>query len=440
MSSRLRRAKEPNDLRAPRRLTPQARASGATLALVVVAMCAAVALSEAAFRAVKRVVCVTAGAKLFRPHPLYGWTHEPGAEGWTNGCIGRAFEWRAFSRINAEGLRDEEHAWTRTLEVTRILLLGDSFAEAMQVPLAKTFAKRLQAKLNDDGRRVEVVNAGFSAFDTDNELLFFESDGRRYQPDVVLLAFTEVNDVTGASKHLFERMYVEALEGPPPKPHFKIGRDGGLRLDMRAVRRSWEEFAARRASVLGRAGMALERNLHLVRLVESALSRRTLRSDAARIVPSTVLGIYAPPTRVWEDAWALTRALLLRLQRDVDATGATFAAVLIPPKEVVSPEAWRSLRARSPEHAEDALDVERPGVMSGALFAQLGVPYLDLAPPLRSHFAATGRSGYFAWDVHLTEEGHDVVAEALRPFVERLLDERMRSVETRRVDRSATSW
>ena len=143
---------------------------------------AGVALSELAFRAVKRVVCVTAGAKLFRPHPLYGWTHEPGAAGWTNGCIGGAFEWRAFSRINADGLRDEEHARAPTRGVPRVLILGDSFVEGMQVPLEKTFARRLQAKLAEDGRRVEVVNAGFSGFGTDNELLFFEADGRRYRP------------------------------------------------------------------------------------------------------------------------------------------------------------------------------------------------------------------------------------------------------------------
>ena len=62
---------------------------------------------------------MTAGAKLFRPHPLYGWTHEPGAEGWTNGCIGRAFEWRAFSRINAEGLRRRGFAAADILAVRR---------------------------------------------------------------------------------------------------------------------------------------------------------------------------------------------------------------------------------------------------------------------------------------------------------------------------------
>ncbi len=399
----------------------------------MIATSAAIALSEAAVRAVKRVVCVTAGAKLFRPHPLYGWTHEPGAEGWTNGCVGRAFEWRAFSRMNADGLRDRDHPLARTPGVTRILLLGDSFVEGMQVPLEKTFAKRLEAKLADDGRRVEVVNAGFSGFGTDNELLFFEADGRRYQPDLVLLGFTEANDVIENSKRLYERMYAEAPDGPPPKSHFKIGRGGGLRLDARAARRAWEQFAARRATVLGRAGMALERNFHVVRLVETALSRRPLRADAARVVHTTVVGIYAThPATEWEDAWALTRALVLRLRRDVDAAGATFAVVAIPSKEVVSPDAWRSLRALSPSGVDRALDVERPGVVSGELFATARIPYLDLAPALQSHFSATGRSGYFVWDVHLTEEGHEVVAEALRPFVERVLDTRTRSVASRR--------
>ena len=384
---------------------------------------AGVALSELAFRAVKRVVCVTAGTKLFRPHPLYGWTHEPGAAGWTNGCIGRAFEWRAFSRINADGLRDEEHARAPTRGVPRVLILGDSFVEGMQVPLEKTFAKRLQAKLAEDGRRVEVVNAGFSGFGTDNELLFFEADGRRYQPDLVLLGFTVANDVAENSKRLYERMYADAPDGPPPKSHFKIGSDGGLRLDTRDARRNWRRFAALRASVVGRVWLALERNLHVVRLVEAALSRRRLRADPAHVVRRTVLGIYATVlAKEWEDAWALTRALVWRLQQDVD--GAAFAAIAIPPKEVVSPDAWRMLRALSADGEIGSLDVERPGVMSDELFREARVRYLDLAPALRSHFAATGRSGYFGWDVHLDEEGHEVVAQALCPFVEAVLDER----------------
>ncbi len=397
------------------------------LALVLVSSAATVVLSEAAFRAVKRVVCMTAGAKLFRPQPLYGWTHEPSAAGWTNGCVGRAFEWRAFSRMNADGLRDVDHQRTRTPGVARILLLGDSFVEGMQVPLEKTFAKRLETKLADDGRRVEVVNAGFSGFGTDNELLFFEADGREYHPDLVLLGFTEANDVIENSKRLYGRIYAEAPDGPPPKPHFKIGRDGGLRLDTRAPRRAWAEFAARRATVLGGAWMALERNFHVVRLVETTLSRRPLRADAARVVRTTVLGIYATrPPREWEDAWALTHALVARLRRDAEAAGATFAAVAIPPKEVVSPEAWRTLRALASDHADGVLDVARLGALSGELFASAHVPYIDMAPPLQSHFATTGRSGYFVWDVHLTEEGHEIIAEALRPFVERVLDARAR--------------
>jgi hypothetical protein len=396
----------------------------ATVVLLLVgAMCAGVVLSEVVSRAVKRVVCVTAGAKLFAPHPLYGWTHEPHAEGWTHGCIGRAFEWRAFSRMNADGLRDREYAPARRPGVFRVLLLGDSFVEGMQVPLAQTFAKRLEAKLAEDGRDVEVVNAGFSGFGTDNELLFFTTDGHRYQPDVVLLGFTSSNDVIENSRHLYARLCAEVPTGPSPKSHFKLRPDGSLRLDARAARRHWEEIDARRATASGRTWLALEKNLHVVRLLEAVLSPARLRRDAAQVAYSTALGIYATePSSQWDDAWALTRALLARLESEVERHGATFAAVIVPPKEAVSPAAWQSLLARA--HGRRSFDVGRPTSIIEGIFTRDGIPHLDPLPALRAHFEATGRTGYFAWDVHLTEEGHEIVAQALRPFIERVLDER----------------
>jgi hypothetical protein len=113
--------------------------------LVIGALSAGLLLSEVAFRVMKRFVCLTPGAKFFQPHPVYGWTHQPEAEGWTDGCIGRSFEWRTFSRMNADGLRDRDYSVTKQPGVTRILLLGDSYVEGMQVPVDCTFAKRLAA-------------------------------------------------------------------------------------------------------------------------------------------------------------------------------------------------------------------------------------------------------------------------------------------------------
>jgi lysophospholipase L1-like esterase len=414
--------------RDPIRARGDAHASRWTALLVVGALAAGVILSEAGFRVAKRFVCTTAGSKLFEPHPLYGWRHEPHGAGWAQGCVAREFEWRTFSRMNGDGLRDHDYPPRKRPGVVRILLLGDSFVEGMQVPLESTFAKRLEAKLLADGRDVEVVNAGVSGFGTDNELLFFEVEGERYEPDLVVLGFTAFNDVIENSRPLYERFYADSPDGPPPKAHFELARDGKLELDARDARRNFEELAARPAGLVGGVWAALERHLHVVRLVESAL-RPPLPPEATRTAHETLLGVFETESApAWDDAWALTAALVRRLEAEVAGRGAALAAAIIPPREAVSAAAWRRLQDLMPESAPRPRDPDRPARLAREMFARARIPELDLGPALRAHFAATGRTGYFDWDIHLTEDGHEVVAEALHPFVTRLLDARARAL------------
>src|SRR5262249_2400221 len=87
----------------------------------------------------------------------------------------------------------------------RILVLGDSFVEAMHVPLAATFGHVLQELLASDGRagrRIEIITAGVSGYGTASEVLYFEREGKRYEPDLVLLAFYPGNDVKNNSPTL----------------------------------------------------------------------------------------------------------------------------------------------------------------------------------------------------------------------------------------------
>jgi SGNH hydrolase-like domain, acetyltransferase AlgX len=399
------------------------------IAMVAVAALLGLLASEAGFRALKRVVCIGQGAKLFRPHPVFGWTHEPDAEGWTQGCVGRRFEWRAFSRMNADGLRDRDYPHVRRPDVPRVLVLGDSYVEGMQVPIAETFVKRVEAALGAAGRTAEVIDAGFSGFGTDNELLFFTSEGDRWEPDVVLLVFTPSNDVVENARGLYRRLYAAAPDGPPPKSHFELDAHGGLALDARATRRHWAEFTAANDSAVRRAWMAVERNFHLVRLAETLLQRRRIPPAAQRHVHTTLLTPYAAPApRAGAAAWALTTALVRRLRAEVERRGAGFAIAIVPPKEAVSPAAWQAFLALGPLAPGVTYDVALPTRTIGAIAAADGIPYVDLTPPLAAHFAATGRTGYFGFDVHLNAEGHEVVAGALTPFVARLLDARPAAV------------
>jgi hypothetical protein len=70
-------------------------------------------------------------------------------------------------RVNSAGLRDREHSIDRPEGVYRIAVLGDSYAEAMQVDIKDTFWWLLQEKLTrcayQPGKRVEVINFGVSA-------------------------------------------------------------------------------------------------------------------------------------------------------------------------------------------------------------------------------------------------------------------------------------
>src|SRR5207244_3784662 len=76
--------------------------------------------------------------------------------------------------------------------------------EAMHVPLDVSFARLLEQHLNTGGaeQRVEVVSAGVSGYGTASELLYFEREGKRYQPDLVVLAFYPGNDVKNNSPTL----------------------------------------------------------------------------------------------------------------------------------------------------------------------------------------------------------------------------------------------
>ena len=64
---------------------------------------------------------------------------------------GSQFEWRLendnFVRISNQGLHDFEHSRQKPPNTFRIAVLGDSYAEALQVPVEKNFSSVMQQQL-----------------------------------------------------------------------------------------------------------------------------------------------------------------------------------------------------------------------------------------------------------------------------------------------------
>lgn len=100
----------------------------------------------------------------YAPDQYRGYSLRPGMEGWYH------LEGGSYVRINSGGLRDREHSKIKPADTLRIAVLGDSYAEALQVPVENAFWAVMERRLREcqtfAGRKVEVINFGVSGYGT----------------------------------------------------------------------------------------------------------------------------------------------------------------------------------------------------------------------------------------------------------------------------------
>src|SRR5437870_662777 len=144
--------------------------------------------SGATFAALEFALRV-AGVETASYHAIGGFTVYDPALGWrlapSRELLFRGPSFAVRVAHNAEGLRDRHYSDAREPGRRRILVLGDSFVWCWGVELADCFTERLEAAMPG----TDVINAGVPAYSTAQEMLFYESQGRRYRPDLVLLVF-----------------------------------------------------------------------------------------------------------------------------------------------------------------------------------------------------------------------------------------------------------
>lgn len=101
--------------------------------------------------------------------------------------VGNAREFAARIYVNSRGFNDVEHEFEKPAGVKRILLLGDSFIEALQVDSEKHIGRRLQKLL---GQKYEVITLGISGIGGETEYSLLNAEGLKYKPDIVVLFFS----------------------------------------------------------------------------------------------------------------------------------------------------------------------------------------------------------------------------------------------------------
>lgn len=128
---------------------------------------------------------------LIMQDPVLGWTHLPGKKGYS-----RSKEFSVKVKINKDGFIGPDYDYTKPIETTRILVLGDSLTEAFQVPEEDSYVRLLENNLKNyfRDRTFEVLNMGIAGYGTEREYYVLKNKGLKFKPDMVLLGFFVGND------------------------------------------------------------------------------------------------------------------------------------------------------------------------------------------------------------------------------------------------------
>jgi lysophospholipase L1-like esterase len=279
----------------------------------------------------------------WQPDPITGTSLRPGMEGWQRD------EGRAYVKISAQGLRDREHSIAKPAGTYRIAVLGDSYTEAMQVDIDRTFwallPKRLQSCGFAAGKKLETLNFGVSGYGTAHELLTLRERVWPYAPDMVLLAFFPGNDVRNNSK---------ALEGEKGRAYFSLKDD---RLYLDTAFRDDPEFKDKQRISVHRALLQESRIYQLLRRVRAGniaqhFHNAPVAAALASGVKLTEPGLdeqvfHEPADEKWREAWEITDRLVLAANEETRSHRARFVLAVLSTPGTVYPNP--QMRARYAE-------------------------------------------------------------------------------------------
>jgi hypothetical protein len=328
--------------------------------------------------------------------PVLGWRNIPGFRGGA-----RTSEFAVQVAINSTGLRDEEIPYARPLGGRRILVLGDSFVAGAHVSLEQTMSKQLQRLLREPDRLgpIEVVNAGVAGYGQAQEYLFFETEGYKYWPDLVVVVVFLGNDLIDN---------IRDSDGRFRRPQFDLDAEGRLEQIAWPIRppkprAGWQDFLLRNstaynllqsgvadklaapADAVGEAGLDVSQDFQIYRREENQKLRRS---------------------------WRVTEALLEAIAARAAGLGARTLVVGAPSFRQLDPARFEALVRRQGLDPVD-YDPELPNRRLGEVASHQRLPYLDLLPDLRQAEADGHGPVFYPTNTHWAPSGQQVVAQAV---------------------------
>lgn len=322
---------------------------------------------------------------LWQPADTLGWSHRPNVAVEINTgerTVSVFTDDRGF-RVGPDG----------AVEASRkVLLLGDSFMEALQVEHEASTAGLLETELPAlMGGPVAVHNTGVGGWDPDQYLIQARTALARDDYEVVLTAVFMGNDVIENQRSAV----------PPRRPveryRFRIPRGFSRGAFVNAFLRPLNDM--------------LEVRSHTFILFRNNLETLRMRAGLA---PLTF-----PPQFMADDAdsprWGVTESILLQIHELAVSHGAQPLFVLIPAAFQIDADALESY-VEGYGIDPSTIDLDQPNRRLLEAMTTRGLEVVDLLPHFREAHAE-GRRLYGSVDRHFTPDGHRHLVDLVRPSI-----------------------
>jgi len=267
---------------------------------------------------------------------------------------------------NAHGHRGTLRSYDNGRRSFRILALGDSFTEGVQVGEDEVFT----AQLEQADPHLEVLNAGVGGYGTVQEYLYLASEGVKFNPNLVLLMFFE-NDLTDNGTSYYP--------GFGPRPYARlVGNDVQIVETLDPT--EYEKFI-----LPAPFRMSLNDHSYFYYFLNSRIYQRLFAQEMLRRQQADLLKLDV------KTRYELFYGVLDRIQFFLTQRNIPLLVVLIPSKENVAGE--------SPDG----------GSVIEEYCRQKSINCASLLDAFR-RAASPGVRLYFNVDMHWTKQGHKLAA------------------------------
>jgi len=308
-----------------------------------------------------------------------GMTMVPGATAkWTNGI-----EFWVTEQVNSLGFLDREPALPKPPGVFRVMVIGDSFVEALQVPIKEKLQTLLKSGLEQEfpGMKFDTIGLGFSGTGQSAQIPYYERNRTGFKPDIVILLF--VNNDMADNSAILESM----RQGwHPDHAPFLLMRPKSC--DRQPVSRDWEKFLLPGGSVPARAKQLRAMSQE----IDASLGNWDPEKEDIDRVFYREPGAPLPPA--FEDALASTTCAFAEWKRLAQEDGFKLVVAAVDGVVLNGPEMMGRLQP---------------------LLREFGIPLIDLYPAFRER--GDVRAAHWKADPHWSATGHRWAADAILKYL-----------------------